>query len=75
MSRKRRTLDDEELDSGDDEGRDDRMEEDDAPEMDAAIEEEQFNYMDAELIRHAVPCPSDNEVCECVIAILITSLC
>lgn len=62
-NRKRRTLDDEELDSGDDENREDRMEEDGAAEMDEVMEEEQFNYMDAELIRHAVPCPSDNEVC------------
>ena len=38
------------------------MEEDGAVELDETMEEEQFNYMDAELIRHAVPCPSDNEV-------------
>ena len=38
------------------------MEEDGTAEMDEVMEEEQFNYMDAELIRHAVPCPSDNEV-------------
>ena len=62
MNSKRRTLDDEELDSGDDEGRDDRMEEDGNEDMDKMVEEEEFNYMDAELIRHAVPCPSDNEV-------------
>ena len=39
------------------------MEEDGAAEMDEVMEEEQFNYMDAELIRHGVPCPSDDEVC------------
>ena len=51
------------------------MQEDGAPDMDEVIEEEQFNYMDAELIRHAVPCPSDNEVCGDVTAIVRTGFC
>ncbi|KAH7130657.1 Leo1-like protein-domain-containing protein [Dendryphion nanum] len=53
-------LDDEDLDSGDDEGRNDR-----APETQDAIEEgvqETLNFMDADIARHAVPEPSDGEL-------------
>ena len=63
--RARRQLDDDELDSGDDEDRDDRLSDDDDNDMveeDEPMEEEQFNFMDAELSRHAIPDPSDNEV-------------
>jgi RNA polymerase-associated protein LEO1 len=55
-----RKLDDEELDSGDDEGRADRVR---APE---AVEEEgeqhTFAVMDADISRHAIPEPSDGEL-------------
>lgn len=63
---KRRKLDDEELDSGDDEGRRDRLEDGD---MDGYVndEEEQGemrsqNVADIRLARHPIPCPSDGEV-------------
>jgi RNA polymerase-associated protein LEO1 len=55
-----RKLDDEELDSGDDENRADRVR---APE---AVEEESeqhtFAVMDADIARHAIPEPSDGEL-------------
>ncbi|KAF2866797.1 Leo1-like protein-domain-containing protein [Massariosphaeria phaeospora] len=55
-----RKLDDEDLDSGDDEGRADRVE---AAEDDS-VEQEQltYNYQEAEIARHAVPEPSDGEL-------------
>ncbi|KAF2019013.1 hypothetical protein BU24DRAFT_418601 [Aaosphaeria arxii CBS 175.79] len=55
-----RTLDDEDLDSGDDEGRTDR-----APEVQEVVEEEEqqtLSFMDADIARHAVPEPSDGEL-------------
>ncbi|KAL8714278.1 MAG: hypothetical protein Q9225_006608 [Loekoesia sp. 1 TL-2023] len=65
-SAKRRKLDDEELDSGDDEGRRDRLEDGD---MDGYgnDEEEQGevrsqNVADIRLPRHPIPCPSDGEL-------------
>ncbi|OCK97588.1 uncharacterized protein K441DRAFT_655440 [Cenococcum geophilum 1.58] len=60
QSPKQRQLDDEELDSGDDEGRTDRLRNDEAGED--TQEEQQFNYMDADIARHAIPEPSDNEL-------------
>lgn len=63
---KRRRLDDEELDSGDDEGRQDRIE---GGEMDGYGEQEeaisenrQRTLLDVDLSRHPVPDPSDCEV-------------
>ena len=61
QSNKRRKLDDSELDSGDDEGREDRVrdaldEDDDAPERTAVI-------TDITIGRHPGPLPSDGEVC------------
>lgn len=57
-----RKLDDEDLDSGDDEGRTDRAPAHDE-EFDAAQNDAAFNFMDAEIARHAIPEPSDGEVC------------
>ncbi|RMZ69014.1 hypothetical protein GMOD_00002919 [Pyrenophora seminiperda CCB06] len=54
-----RKLDDAELDSGDDEGRADRVR---APEALEETEQQTFAYMDADLARHAVPEPTDNEL-------------
>ncbi|KAI9722219.1 MAG: hypothetical protein M1812_001691 [Candelaria pacifica] len=54
-----RTLEDHELDSGDDEDRNDRMGDD--MEVEEGDEEHQ-NVMDVKLGRHAVPIPSDNEL-------------
>jgi hypothetical protein len=51
-------LDDEELDSGDDVARYDRLPDDE----DDAQEEHQLSVMDAALDRHGIPEPSDNEV-------------
>lgn len=56
--RRKRHLDDAELDSGDDEGRADRLLEDDAQQF----EEKEIVAMDVELSRQAVPEPSDGEV-------------
>lgn len=56
MNRQRK-LDDEELDSGDDEGRTDR-----AAAAEETHEEQTFNYMDADIARHPVPEPSDGEL-------------
>ncbi|OCK82648.1 hypothetical protein K432DRAFT_323895 [Lepidopterella palustris CBS 459.81] len=60
-SPKLRKLDDEELDSGDDEGRADRQPYDGGVEEQEG-EEQQFNFMDADIARHAIPEPSDNEL-------------
>ncbi|RII05129.1 hypothetical protein CUC08_Gglean010777 [Alternaria sp. MG1] len=54
-----RKLDDAELDSGDDEGRTDRVR---APEAVEEVEQQTFAYMDADLARHPVPEPTDNEL-------------
>jgi len=55
-----RKLDDEELDSGDDEGRADRTK---APEAaDEEHEQHTFAVMDADIARHAIPEPSDGEL-------------
>ncbi|CAO2650387.1 Nn.00g016790.m01.CDS01 [Neocucurbitaria sp. VM-36] len=54
-----RKLDDEELDSGDDEGRADRARGADAVEE---VEQQTFAFMDADLARHAIPEPTDNEL-------------
>lgn len=54
----RRRLDDAELDSGDDEGRTDRLEEEEAEQF----EEREMLTMDMEVSRQAVPEPSDGEV-------------
>lgn len=59
-----RKLDDEELDSGDDEDRNDRIEDDADGDMDMGIEGHSANIMDVKLGRHAVPDPSDGEVCQ-----------
>lgn len=55
---RKRHLDDAELDSGDDEGRADRLQEDDAQQF----EEKEIIAMDVEVSRQAVPEPSDGEV-------------
>ncbi|KAL6708488.1 Paf1 complex component [Coniothyrium glycines] len=55
-----RKLDDGELDSGDDEGRADRVPPQDVG--DGEVEQQTFAYMDADLARHAVPEPTDNEL-------------
>jgi RNA polymerase-associated protein LEO1 len=56
-----RKLDDEDLDSGDDEGRTDRV-----PEAQDTIEDEALeqtvSYMDADIARHPIPEPSDGEL-------------
>ena len=66
-SPKRRKLDDEALDSGDEEGRYDRLDEDGidgyGDEEDGAQEARQRTIMDVNLSRHPVPEPSDGEVC------------
>ncbi|KAF1835480.1 hypothetical protein BDW02DRAFT_629529 [Decorospora gaudefroyi] len=54
-----RKLDDAELDSGDDEGRTDRARPAEAAEE---VEQQTFAYMDADLARHPVPEPTDNEL-------------
>ncbi|KAJ4296604.1 Paf1 complex component [Kalmusia sp. IMI 367209] len=51
-----RKLDDEELDSGDDEGRTDRAR------VTPEIQDQNFNFMEADIARHAVPEPSDGEL-------------
>lgn len=53
-----RQLDDAELDSGDDEGRTDRVVEDDA----VQFEEQEMLTMDMQLPRQPAPEPSDGEV-------------
>lgn len=59
-SNKRRKLDDAEPDSGDDEGRPGRAEEDyDEPRTQIVREE---NILDIDIGRHAIPKPSDGEV-------------
>ncbi|KAF2786154.1 hypothetical protein K505DRAFT_318902 [Melanomma pulvis-pyrius CBS 109.77] len=56
-----RKLDDEELDSGDDDGRADRVLD---TQQDAGEEQEHqtFNFMDADIARHCIPEPSDGEL-------------
>lgn len=55
---RQRKLDDEDLDSGDDEDRGDR-----APAAtQETYEEQSFNFMEPEIARHAVPEPSDGEL-------------
>lgn len=55
-----RKLDDDELDSGDDEGRNDRARPHDAVEYEQ--EQQTLAFMDADIARHAVPEPSDGEL-------------
>ncbi|OAK98980.1 hypothetical protein IQ06DRAFT_295291 [Phaeosphaeriaceae sp. SRC1lsM3a] len=55
-----RKLDDEDLDSGDDEGRADRVRAPEAFEEEA--EQHTFAVMDADIARHAIPEPSDGEL-------------
>ena len=59
-SKKRRKLNDEELDSGDDQDRSDRVDGDDG---DNGMEERAETVLDVKLGRHAVPHPSDGQVC------------
>ncbi|KAL8698278.1 MAG: hypothetical protein Q9201_006665 [Fulgogasparrea decipioides] len=64
-SSKRRKLDDEELDSGDDEGRHDRLEGDDVDGYDDEedrVEARSRNVAAIRLARHPVPHPSDGEL-------------
>jgi RNA polymerase-associated protein LEO1 len=56
-------LDDEDLDSGDDEGRNDRVMDDGTALDDVEKEEQQSRFIDTEMFKHPVPEPSDNEVC------------
>lgn len=60
IRRRRRQLDDEDLDSGDDIGRDDRAGGDESPRDD--FDEQALAVMRADIPRHAAPEPSDNEV-------------
>ncbi|KAL8803455.1 MAG: hypothetical protein Q9182_003152 [Xanthomendoza sp. 2 TL-2023] len=60
-SPKRRKLDDEDLDSGDDEGRHDRLE-DGYGEDEEQGEPHEENVADVRLPRHAIPRPSDGEL-------------
>ena len=63
--RGRRKLDDEELDSGDDEDRNDRMEEDGMDshdDQDKTMIESQTNVLDLSLGRHGIPQGDDGEV-------------
>ena len=53
-------MDDKELDSGDDEGRTDRVAEEELEQF----EEQVLTSMDLEVTRQPVPEPSDGEVCE-----------
>ncbi len=62
-SRPLRKLNDEELDSGDDEDRNDRLMDDADGDVDMELEGQSANIMDIKLGRHAVPDPSDGEVC------------
>ncbi|KAF1994606.1 hypothetical protein P154DRAFT_526948 [Amniculicola lignicola CBS 123094] len=57
---KQRQLDDEELDSGDDEGRGDRAAASQSAEP--AQENMEYNFLDADIARHPVPEPSDGEL-------------
>ena len=59
-SPKRRRLDDKELDSGDEEGRADRVEEDEDQQVEGEYRER--NVIDAPIGRHGVPNPTDGEV-------------
>lgn len=61
--RPRRKLDDSELDSGDDEERDDRLAADGYGDEDMEMEAHSANIMDIKLGRHTFPEPSDGEVC------------
>lgn len=70
MFRAQRQLDDEDLDSGDDEGRRDRLEDED--ESQRHEEEQQLSVMEAAFDRHGIPEPSDKEVCVNGIACLHT---
>ena len=56
---KRRKLDDEDLDSGDDQERLDRVDDEDG---DVGMEERAETVLDVKLGRHAVPRPSDGQV-------------
>ncbi|KAF2131349.1 hypothetical protein P153DRAFT_335591 [Dothidotthia symphoricarpi CBS 119687] len=57
-----RKLDDEELDSGDDEGRADAARAPEPVDDEGEGEQHTFAFMDADLARHAVPEPSDGEL-------------
>lgn len=59
-----RKLNDEELDSGDDEDRNVRVADDVDVDVGMGIEGQSANIMDIKLGRHAVPDPSDGEVCK-----------
>ncbi|KAF2740025.1 hypothetical protein EJ04DRAFT_483579 [Polyplosphaeria fusca] len=61
QSLKMRQLSDEELDSGDDEGRADRVA-DGGFSYDEEAEQQTFNFMDADIARHPIPEPSDGEL-------------
>lgn len=58
---KARKLSDEDLDSGDDQGRDDRAEDNQSETKEAAHTREE-NVIDVSIGRHAIPQPSDGEV-------------
>lgn len=58
-----RHLDDEDLDSGDDEGRPDRASGSQQQRQESeVVAEETYSFMDAEIVRHPVPEPSDGEL-------------
>ena len=60
---KRRELDDEELDSGDDENRRDRLQDDEGYAQDEEdMEAHSQNVVDIRVARHPIPNPSDGEV-------------
>ena len=62
VGNKRRKLDDEELDSGDDEGRHDREGDGADGENQEELQDSNANVMDANIGRHPDPRPSDGEV-------------
>jgi RNA polymerase-associated protein LEO1 len=57
-----RKLSDEDLDSGDDEGRTDRVANEGAVQYEEEEEQQTFNFMDADIARHPIPEPSDGEL-------------
>lgn len=68
-SNKHRQLDDEELDSGDDLDRDDRMDDDmdvDESAQDKTFLEQNQTLIDVSVARHETPRGSDGEVCNMV---------
>lgn len=62
---KQRELSDEELDSGDDEGRDDRLPEKELAEDHDEDSTRDARILEADIFRHPIPKPSDGQVISC----------